>query len=366
MLPFSLKKKIRGAEMPQGSMKDVRSINRKALHKQYKENRTNKNRKQYNKQLYHERMSDLERQLGNKREYRKMKRLQAREGKIQLRSGLRHEEMPAETMFVHKHTTRSIDKKQNNFVFGSRGRYEARDLNGNYWDCVVNTCLGDGNYIISIPCSDGITYSKMMAHHSQIRPHLLHNVKGLYEAVDDEQVYWDIVVNDHLTKGHVNINVVADDGTQYAELKTHWNQVRLKIHLNVPNLYEAMDRQGHHWPIEVTRRLGNDMYCFNCHFGDDVMENLKCHHSDIRLVSQTPGMHMHTDDLKKSGIMPKQQRQMTQKHVTLLAPMTNQFTQKQPAPPMPTTAPPLPSGKNRGSKRSMTQDMRPDPDHYAS
>lgn len=353
------------------NIKNVYAGNLKMAHKKARDVGTNKAKKEYKREAYRGRMKDLIRKVDDKRQWKKKKMQQAREGKWQLRAGLRYSEMSDSNVFFRKadngFNATSIHLGETHFVYEQRNAYEAMDSSGKWWDCVVKASMGDGNYIISVPIADGTTYRHMQCHRNQIRPHLFHNIKGMYEAVDDDGVYWDVVINGHLKNGELNIHVVANSGAEYPELKTHWGKVRLKLHFNTPHLYQAIDRQGYAWSIVLTRDLGNDLYAFDCYSGNEkVMENLRVHRDDIRLDGSHMYLsHMNHDDLKQSGLLPKQSSQHSFKHEVLkqkVAPLRAPVT-----PPMPTHAPPKPSDKQRapverkGTKRKYEDDAGAQP-----
>lgn len=176
------------------------------------------------------------------------------------------------------------------------------DKNGNWYECIVKVPQGDGTYICSVPLAHGVTLTNILIHNDHLRPRFMFNTEGLYEACDDEGVYWDVVLNNYIDKGHVRILVFGEDGTQYGELRTHWSQIRVKIHIGIPNMYEAMDRQGMWWTIKVNKRLSDDMYSFDCYCDGQVIPNLKAHHDDIKLKTNSGSLLLASDANLQSGV----------------------------------------------------------------
>ena len=183
-----------------------------------------------------------------------------------------------------------------------RDVYEAMDAKGNWYECVIKCPTGDGSYIVSVPLQHGVTLTNVLIHNDHLRPRFVFDSEGLYEARDDEGVYWDVVLHNYIDKGHVRIMVFGEDGQQFGELRTHWSQIRVKIHLGIPNMYEAMDRQGKWWTVKVNKRLSVDMYSFDCYCDGQIIPNLKAHHDDIKLKTSAGSLMLQTDAMLQSGV----------------------------------------------------------------
>lgn len=265
---------------------DNRHRMRNELWKNVRASPTQKNKRKLRSFRYHQRIMALELMLKDKKKRRQFYRGKDRTRKLKenMRSGEELMDYHDSSPVYHRKGQPSRNLATNNYMLETRNMYECQDLKGNWYNCIVKAPNGDGSYICSVPLANGTTMNNCLVHGNKIRPHLIFNVEGLYEARDDEGIYWDCVVNDYLDKGHLRITVFGSDRTKYGELRAHWTQIQLALQLNLPGMYEAMDRQGSWWPVEIKKRLASGMFLFNCYLPDGVMiDGLKAYHKDFRL-----------------------------------------------------------------------------------